>query len=62
MPEKEALDQIKAEQDRLKQIREEEEKLEREKEALVCNDNGQFRVIYNLKRHIPVICLIAVFA
>ena len=35
MPEKEALDKIKAEEDRLKQLREEEEKLEREKEALV---------------------------
>ena len=35
LPEKEALDKIKAEEDRLKQLREEEEKLEREKEALV---------------------------
>merc|ERR1712043_50202 len=36
VPEKEALDKIKAEEDRLKQLREEEDKLEREKEALVC--------------------------
>ena len=34
-PEKEALDKIKAEEDRLKQLREEEEKHLREQEALV---------------------------
>merc|ERR1711894_672685 len=39
VPEKEALDKIKAEEDRLKQLREEEDKLEREKGALVMFDN-----------------------
>ena len=45
VPEKEALDKIKAEEERLKQLREEEEKLEREKEALVSlNTKGTYIV------------------
>jgi len=39
MPEKEALEKIKAEEDRIKQLREEEDKLLRENEAMIIFDN-----------------------
>ena len=54
MPEKEALDKIKAEEDRLKQIKEEEEKLAQEKEALVCNTSNIHFVnaIHHIKLHL----------
>ena len=47
-PEKEALDKIRAEEDRLKQLREEEEKLEREKEALVSSNANSSKLIFGV--------------
>ena len=48
VPEKEALDKIKAEEERVKQLREEEEKLEREKEALVSLNTWATYVVPDL--------------